>query len=123
MTAKVRTFPTYRGRRAGRVSKGSPGTWEILTTPTGEREPERATGNQRVQACWSHVHGQQERRVHDGGYRGAEGRRGKAGWASGSLSTPTVPEKLGNLTRGDPVEGSEKRKRVPGHGTVEGKGD
>src|SRR3954470_11931680 len=101
-----------RGRRAGHVHGGPPGTWEA--PPSSRRVPAGAPGDQlRAPAGAPDSRGSKPRVR--AGYRRAKAtkRDGTGGGESEHLILPA--------TRGNRPEGPRRGKGVPGHETVGGK--
>ena len=110
---------TRRGRRAGHVCKGSPGTWEILTSPSVKQagkadRPTKPPGPEAGECA-----GLGERNVALRKVPWSRRITRRSGKGVRKSEQPTVPMKLGNRP-GDPAEGKGCRGMDPVTGKAGG---
>ena len=110
---------TRRGRRAGHVCKGSPGTWEILTSPSVKQagkadRPTKPPGPEAGECA-----GLGERNVALRKVPWSRRTTRRSGKGVRKSEQPTVPMKLGNRP-GDPAEGKGCRGMDPVTGKAGG---
>jgi hypothetical protein len=106
--------PAHRGLRARHADEGSPGTWEILSSP--RISVKGATVNNLLAhgGCAPHSW---ERSSGHGAVPQGEGQPKQCGTDGGKSEHSNSTGEAGESIPRDPVEG----RRVPGHGTVGGK--